>query len=874
MKWVTLALLLSGCGELSKNATEPHVSIASPPDGFTVAVGTPVAFEAVYSSSAATAEALVLAWSSDLDGPLPGGSAADGVASMTAEDLSLGTHVITVSASDDTFTSTDDVRVVVEENNAPTLSLVGPPDGVLVSDLSILDVSAVVADHQESDLTLIALAWFVDGVAVDGPGAPAADGVAPGELGPLTAGSHAVRVTATDTLGATGEAELAVEIVPSDLDQDGYADAAWGGEDCDDEDPEVNPSAVELCNGVDDDCDGASTLEEIDHDGDGYAECEGDCDDTRVAVSPAGVETCNGLDDDCSGVIDDGADGDGDGVAVCDCNDANPLEGDLPEVCDGFDNDCDGLVDALDPDASLLEGWIDADADGWGTETWGIGCLIAADPGDCDDADPTRFPGAPVVCNDGVDQDCDGVPDCRYALSVDVDRARDPADPDYFGDDLSTFGGTPGAPDAGATTVVNAGDLDGDGAAELAIGVALHDGSAANAGALYVLSSAAADGLIADLSSAPLWGLGSGDKLGTGLAAVQMDGDAQAELFASAPGAGPGGEVYLIDLPFAAPLDAAPFAVAEASGGAFAAIQALDLDGDGVRESVAVGAPDWGSSPSDSGQVYVLSGPPSGGDILADATASVVERFVANAHLPACMSAGDLDGDGGDELILGVPDHDTGVNHTGAVFVVGSDVLRAGADVTASTADYRILGVLGGDAVGSAVAALGDVDGDGRDDLAVGVGGAEQIVVYTELPYRDDITFDDPTMWHVVLQGDGDGMGTAVAGVGDVDNDGMADMLVGLPDADVDLGAGPVNAAGLAVVLYDVDLYAGATLTTADLSAVPSLRLSGTEGSDHLGEAVFALGDLNGDGVPDYAVNRPDGPTSAGELLVLLGAGM
>ena len=177
-----------------------------------------------------------------------------------------------------------------------------------------------------------------------------------------------------------------------DDDLDGYASLATGGDDCDDLNAEVHVDSIEVCDDIDNDCDGA--LDEVDDsldtstaiflyadaDQDGYgdenvtfyscAETElgvteaGDCDDTSANVSPAVAETCDGIDNDCNGEIDDGV-----------------KSTFYPDV------DADGFGDASTP----IE-LCDADQPNGTT----------SDNTDCNDLDSTVFPGANEIC-DGQD---------------------------------------------------------------------------------------------------------------------------------------------------------------------------------------------------------------------------------------------------------------------------------------------------------------------------------------------------------------------------------------------------------------------------------------------------------------------------------------
>jgi hypothetical protein len=231
----------------------------------------------------------------------------------------------------------------------------------------------------------------------------------------------------------------------TDIDGDGYGEGgACDGPDCNDSDVNVHPGQAESCNMSDDDCD--SSIDEgvddccstgIDNDFDGVDQCL-DCDDSNGARYPGAAELCNGLDDDCDGITDEGFDSDGDGFNICgtdpltiDCDDnnsnANPGAAescDLDGTGNGVDENCNGIEDeGCSPDCNAV------DTDGDGTSE----C-----DGDCAPDDPNRGPGLAEIC-DGIDNDCNlftvencGVSDrCNWDLDGDFTN-----DPDQCEDDL------------------------------------------------------------------------------------------------------------------------------------------------------------------------------------------------------------------------------------------------------------------------------------------------------------------------------------------------------------------------------------------------------------------------------------------------------
>ena len=230
---------------------------------------------------------------------------------------------------------------------------------------------------------------------------------------PNSVGTEALRINnASKVVGqySDGTRTYGFLSIPNDNDGDGFSEI----DECDDSDATVYPSAPELCDGKDNDCNGIvddiTNTYWVDGDGDGYGDLafpvdliacstpigysdnSDDCDDADATVYPGASELCDGKDNDCDGVIPSNEiDDDGDGVSGCegDCDETDPtVYSGASELCDGKDNDCDGVVPANE---------VDDDGDGFSE------C-----EGDCNDSDATVFPGAIDVPENGIDEDCNG----------------------------------------------------------------------------------------------------------------------------------------------------------------------------------------------------------------------------------------------------------------------------------------------------------------------------------------------------------------------------------------------------------------------------------------------------------------------------------
>ena len=257
-------------------------------------------------------------------------------------------------------------------------------------------------------------------------------------------------------------------------------------------------------------------------------------------------------------------------------------------------------------------------------------------------------------------------------------------------------------------------------------------------------------------------------------------------------------------------------------------------------------------------------------------------------------SAGDVNGDGFDDVIIGAiyadPDRiRNGLDRAGESYVVfGSDT---GFPAALSLADlngqngFRLTGVDDEDYSGRSVASAGDVNGDGFDDVIIGARSAdpngalqagESYVVYgSDAGFPATVPLADLNgQKGFVIAGTypGGGSGVSVASAGDVNGDGFDDVIIGAVHAE----RNGRDTAGESYVVFGSNSGFPAMFSLADLNGQNGFVIAGVDVDDYSGFSVASAGDVNGDGFDDVIIGAhggdPNGKTNAGESYVVYGS--
>ena len=478
--------------------------------------------------------------------------------------------------------------------------------------------------------------------------------------------------------------------------------------------------------------------------------------------------------------------------------------------------------------------------------------------------------------------------------------------------------------DQSGWSVSSAGDVNGDGYDDLIIGAIYADPNRdSQAGETYIVyggASAPGTNGVLDLSTLNgtngfiLTGIDAFDRSGSSVSSAgDVNGDGYDDLIIGAFSADPNGdsyagEAYIVYGGANAPGTDSVLDLSDLDGTngfilngidpsdetGYSVSSAGDVNGDGYDDLIIGARYADPNGDGNAGETYLVYGGASapGRDGVLDLSALDGTNGFTLTGIDALdqsgwsvSAAGDVNGDGYDDLIIGARDADpNGNSEAGETYIVYGGASAPGTNgvldlsTLNGTNGFILTGIDAGDRSGFSVSSAGDVNGDGYDDLIIGARGAaprgdslagETYVVYggASAPGTDgvlDLGALNGTNGFTLTGIDGrDYSGWSVSAAGDVNGDGYDDLIIGARDADP-------NGNGAAGEIYIV--YGGAStpgtngvLDLSDLDGTNGFILTGIGALDQSGRSVSSAGDVNGDGYDDLIIGARYGDPNGGD---------